>query len=412
MHMKRMVIAIALVLMLAAGACTEEHTYTKDEVDKLIKDEITEFEKKLSAQSEPKPISQPATTTALPPTVTPTWTPVPPAPMSPPTMTVVPPSSTPLTSTVGPTFTPVPINWTLTAVARWTPVPTLAPLATWTPVPTPIPHIDRFADDARWYEEVGDVQLSLESLNATIELYPYLGEPYYSRAIYYLNEAIEIDTTEFLFERGEWRKLHYSNVENIDKAFEDLNKFIELEPNHWIAYALRGFVRAGAAAGEFYTHRPYQKGGFGGGIGPGLLDLDKAIELNPKNPDLYHLRGMMYHSIIRRGLSLTPDEAADRTLQDYMSAIELNLSTPRLYGNIAFLHLIDGEGQETAYQYLTMAIELNPTNIELNCFLSNPSYWNYEEDPFNWSREDTQKNSDSFYYGECNEDYIYYIDFS
>jgi tetratricopeptide (TPR) repeat protein len=117
------------------------------------------------------------------------------------------------------------------------------------------------------------------------------------------------------------------------------------------------------------------------------LDLNKAIELEPQNPKLYHLRGKVYYSLVRyekaikdysRAIELEPQNPqflTDRgrtyhllqrhedAIQDYSQLINLNpnAAEPYLYRAIVYYDAKDGE---KALQDYNKAIQLEPLNAE------------------------------------------------
>jgi len=85
---------------------------------------------------------------------------------------------------------------------------------------------------------------------------------------------------------------------NFDQAILDINKAIELNPNDAMAYEIRGSA--------------YQQGK--GNYDQAILDFSKAIELNPNDAGAYEIRGSAYQG---KGNH-------DQAILDYTKAIEID----------------------------------------------------------------------------------------
>ena len=80
-----------------------------------------------------------------------------------------------------------------------------------------------------------------------------------------------------------------------------------------------------------------------------IQDLDQAIKLNPSYAIAFHSRGLAYHA---KGQH-------DRAIQDYDEAIKLNPSDAIAFNNRGFAYYEKGQ-HDRAIQDLDEAIKLNP----------------------------------------------------
>ncbi len=128
------------------------------------------------------------------------------------------------------------------------------------------------------------------------------------------------------------RGLIYYQKEDYDRAIEDYNKVIELNPNDAIAYKDRGLA--------YHYKKDYNLA---------IEDYNKAIELNPKFTEAYIIRGTVYDDL----------EDYDLAIEDYSKAIELNPKYVTVYNNrgLAYYHKKD---YDLAIEDYNKAIELNP----------------------------------------------------
>ena len=120
--------------------------------------------------------------------------------------------------------------------------------------------------------------------------------------------------------------------ENIIKEIEELNKKIELEPNNWENFNIRGHL--------YYDLNEYEKS---------VADGTRAIELNPTIAENFFHRGTSYHN-----LGKYADSVADCT-----KAIGLNPKNPQYYFGRGMAHRYLGEYKK-AIEDFTKGIELDP----------------------------------------------------
>lgn len=103
------------------------------------------------------------------------------------------------------------------------------------------------------------------------------------------------------------RSLAYDHLKQYAKALADLNKAIELDPKNASAYNNRGLHYAN-----------HGTGGAGAGVDAALADYNKAIALNSDFPEAYYNRGHVYAELnmskqakadYDKALSMTSDQS-------------------------------------------------------------------------------------------------------
>ena len=124
----------------------------------------------------------------------------------------------------------------------------------------------------------------------------------------------------------------YREIKQHEKAIEDYNKAIELNPKYAMAYNNRG-----NAYREIKQHER------------AIEEYNKAIELNPNLAMAYNNRGVAYCEIKQH----------ERAIEEYNKAIELNPNLAMAYNNrgIAYREI---KQHEKAIEDYNKAIELNP----------------------------------------------------
>lgn len=100
----------------------------------------------------------------------------------------------------------------------------------------------------------------------------------FDKAIEQFNKAIELNPNSAGLYNN--RGVSYFRKQNFDQAIRDYNKAIELNPNHFLAYYLRGLV--------------YQ---IKGNYTQAIKDFTKAIELQPSYTSIYSNRSNAYDEI-------------------------------------------------------------------------------------------------------------------
>lgn len=121
--------------------------------------------------------------------------------------------------------------------------------------------------------------------------------------------------------------------EDIMKEIEELNKKIELEPDNWENFNIRGCV--------YYDSDEYAKS---------AADFTRAIELYPHIAENFFIRGCSYHNLGKYAESIA----------DCTKAIELNPENPQYYFGRGMSYRFSGEYKKAVSDF-TKAIELEPT---------------------------------------------------
>ena len=126
----------------------------------------------------------------------------------------------------------------------------------------------------------------------------------------------------------------YKDQGNIQKAFSDFNKAIELNPNLEEAYNNRGII--------YLEQKNVQRA---------FSDYNKAIAINPNYADAYYNRGNLYY---QQGKFV-------QAISDYNRAIEINPNYSEAYNNRAIIYKEQAR-LDQAFSDLTKAIEIDPNN--------------------------------------------------
>lgn len=152
----------------------------------------------------------------------------------------------------------------------------------------------------------------------------------YDRAIENYNMAIVLNPnfSEAYFNRG----LSYYNKKNYDKAISDYNKSADLDPRNPVIYNNRGDA--------FYRKQEFDNA---------ILDYDKAISLNPKYLKAFYNRGLAYAC----------QQDYEKAIEDFNKVIELNPEFAEAYHirGLAFDYMQDYTKAIADYD---KAIELKP----------------------------------------------------
>ncbi len=148
--------------------------------------------------------------------------------------------------------------------------------------------------------------------NDVIRQYDKIGEAYYNRGVFFMNEK-----------RNE-------------EAIKDFNKAIELKPGSASAYNNRGIVYANEKR-----------------FNEAIADFNKAVELNPKNAIAYNNRGNYFKNANRN----------KEAISDFNMAIKLNPDFSEPYNNRGSVYITERRLDEALNDF-NKSIELNPNNSE------------------------------------------------
>ena len=209
-----------------------------------------------------------------------------------------------------------------------------------------------------WYDKRGyirdrylnNIDGALEDYNKAIELSPSSSRYYYYRARLKRHKFKQFDEAkkDYLkaIELNPNNAAYYQGVAdsefldgNYEVALGYYNKAISVDPNDPDLYMYRGRIK--------YKYLNDSKGG--------LEDCDKAIELDPTNAENYSKRGVL------KSLYFSDYKGA---LADYNKAIELDPTNAEFYGRRAGLLYNDLNNVSAALKSLDQAIKYDPTNSE------------------------------------------------
>lgn len=185
----------------------------------------------------------------------------------------------------------------------------------------------------------------------------------YEEAIKHYTNALKQDLQ--LAEVYNNRGIAYCKIDEFDKALNDLNTAIELNPDDFIAYNNRGNVyrrkdEINNALGDFniaLTLKPDYADAYHnrsnvysneGSFDRALKDLNMAIELEPDFAEAYNSRGSVYHKT----------GELEKAIADFNTAIELDPDYANAYYNRGNLYGKTGDAGK-AIENLSKAIKLN-----------------------------------------------------
>jgi len=159
----------------------------------------------------------------------------------------------------------------------------------------------------------------------------------------------------------------YAKSNKHEKAIEDYNKAIELNPDDATAYNNRGNTYAKSNKHE-----------------KAIEDYNKAIELNPDYATAYNNRGAAY----------AKSNKHEKAIEDYNKAIELNPDDATAYNNRGAAYAKSNKHEKAIEDY-NKAIELNPdfSEIHANRGITYSKIGKYEE-----SARDLKKAGISFFF--------------
>ena len=156
----------------------------------------------------------------------------------------------------------------------------------------------------------------------------------YNKAIEDYDEAIKLDPN--YFEAYNNRGLAWAKLEEYNKAIDDFTKAIKLNPKLADAYYNRGIA--------WYELKEYNKA---------IADYGKAIKLNPKLADAYYNRGIAWYEL----------KKYDKAIDDFTKAIKLNPKLADAYYNRGIAWYERKEYDKAIADY-GKAIKLNPNYSE------------------------------------------------
>ncbi len=175
--------------------------------------------------------------------------------------------------------------------------------------------------------------LANQKLDEGLNLY-YDGD--YNGMIKICNEAIKLNPT--LYGAYFYRGLSYCGLNQYEKAIQDYNKAIQLNPNNNLEYL---YFSLGITYGQL---RQYDLS---------IKSLDKTIQLNPNIWQAYTVRGISYAEL----------NQYVQAIQDFNKAIQLNPNSFESYISRAVVY-VDLKQYDVAIQDFNNAILLNPNYVE------------------------------------------------
>lgn len=215
--------------------------------------------------------------------------------------------------------------------------------------------------------------MDIEELTNAINMAPYSAGPYLDRGVEYFNQkiynkakddfekALELDPLSSIayYDRA---LCYYHGEKNYQMALNDLNKSIELNDKDEHAFELRGRV---------YIH--YEK------YDDAIADFTRAIEISPNYFDVYVNRALAY---------IKGFELYKLAIEDYNHALKLSPDNGMIYMNRGSAY---GEGLkdfDNSLKDFKKALEINPNDGEshLGLGLTYLQIGKYKEACLSWKR--------------------------
>lgn len=155
----------------------------------------------------------------------------------------------------------------------------------------------------------------------------------YDRAIQDYDQAIRLNPGHAIAFSN--RGVAYARKGDYDRAIQDYNQAIRLDPKHADSFSNRGVA--------YRRKEDYDRA---------IQDYDQAIRLNPKHVSAWYNRGNAYR---RKG-------DYDRAIQNYDQAIRLNPKYANAFSNRGVAYARKGDN-DRAIQNYDQAIRLNPNYV-------------------------------------------------
>lgn len=196
---------------------------------------------------------------------------------------------------------------------------------------------------------LGEYEMAILDFDSAILLRPNLYKAYLNRSVAYsklndyqnalkdINKAIEIDSSKYeaYFNRGIFNK----DLGLFESAVQDFKISIGLNPDFSYSYSYLG---------ECYLQ-----------IGDhqlSILYFNKAIDIEPKNPEFYYSRSVYYSNI----------HDSEKEVQDLKIVISLNAMDNNALNNLGYFYFENSE-LDSAIYYYTRAINCDSTNLRYWC---------------------------------------------
>ena len=146
----------------------------------------------------------------------------------------------------------------------------------------------------------------------------------------------EVPAGEFTTMDYNNRAIAYKNLGLFDKAYEDYEKALGLDPLNVYAYINRGLA--------FHDQDRYNEA---------LADYNRALELDPDDGRIYNNRGALYNDL----------KQYDAAFADFSRSFELDPNNAKLYSNRGLTYQRMGKYREAFAEY-QKALEINPGLVE------------------------------------------------
>lgn len=164
-----------------------------------------------------------------------------------------------------------------------------------------------------------------------------------------------------------------ASLEDKIKAIEICSENIEKDPTNLSAYLIRAGLRASISERE-----------------KALADYNKAVELNPEHPEVYHARGSFFAGPGNLGKTLSEKELLIKSLDDFSNVVEYSKRDDtwmRGHWHAARVHSLLGD-HEKSLEIRQIVLERFPKSVDaLNLVaLTHQEAGNYEAAEDIWKK--------------------------
>jgi serine/threonine-protein kinase len=143
--------------------------------------------------------------------------------------------------------------------------------------------------------------------------------------------------------RGNYFWDNYATLEGNEKAAWMYEKAVELDPEFTLAYARLAITHATLYSTMAWDHTPER-------LEQARVTLEKALELNPDLPEVYHARGFYYRWCLKD---------FDRALEQFEIALQKQPNNSEIIYGIGWIYYVQRK-MDQAEKYWLRAYELNP----------------------------------------------------
>lgn len=175
-----------------------------------------------------------------------------------------------------------------------------------------------------------------------------------AEAILFLDKAIEEEPNNPIYysERG----VCYLNLNQNERALEDMNQSVKLDPNYAYRYASRAFVKDKM-----------------GNIEGGIADYEIAVRLDPEDAIAYNNLGLMQEKLGYKKASERNFKVADKLAEENPNSLP-NVSQPNNHSaqqELSSLPKVQSQKRQTIWSIVVKILSDSATRKEFITFIKN-----------------------------------------